>query len=78
MISDKDFQKAAALLKHAAPADEWENFIGAFKAYTYMQIGHVADAGIADVVLAQGYARQCKKLLRLLEECELKPKGDKP
>lgn len=74
MISDKDFQKAAALLKRAAPHNEWENFVGALTAYTYVQIAACVEAPRDTVELQQGMARQCKKLLRMVEECEIEPK----
>lgn len=77
MINDKEFQRAAALLKRVSPTDEWENFLGAFRAYTFTTIGAVADASSDAVVMHQGFARQCKKLLILLEECETATK-DKP
>lgn len=77
MITDQDFQKAAALLKRAVSTDEWENFLGALSAYTFMKIGQCADAPPETVQMHQGYARQCKALLNLLTECEPKPKGDK-
>lgn len=76
MISDQQFKDAAALLKHTATPDAWENFMGAFHAYTYAQIGAVTDAPPENVVLVQGMARQCKKFLQLLTECEpAKPRG---
>lgn len=77
MISDTEFKQAAALLKRAAPADVWENFMGAFKAYTFTKIGEAVDAPAESVILAQGFARQCKKLLMLLEECD-HVKGGQP
>lgn len=77
MITDQQFKKAAALLKRAAPTDEWDNFIGALQAYTFTKIGHVTDAPPETVILHQGMARQCKALLELLTHCEPPPpKGD--
>lgn len=76
MITDQQFKEAAALLKRHSPPDVWENFIGAFAAYTYNKIGEVTDAPLDGVVLAQGIARMCKKFHQLLEECEpTKPRG---
>lgn len=75
MITDDQFKKATALLKSAAPTDEWENFIGAFQAYTFSRIGEVIEVGDDHVQHRIGGARECKKLLRLLEECDHKKPG---
>lgn len=70
MITDIQFREAAALLKRSSAPDAWENFIGAFEAYTFTKIGECADADMATVVLAQGFARQCKKFLQMFTECD--------
>jgi hypothetical protein len=51
-----------------------------FEGYTFTVVGAVADAPLESVVLQQGYARQCKLLLQLFQECNrspAEPKGDK-
>lgn len=80
MISDKDFQKAAALVKRVVPRDEWENFLGAFAAYTNQKIGEVVVASPDIVIVRQGMARQCQALLQLLANCDPPegPRGTKP
>lgn len=75
MITGKEFQRAAASLKHAAP-HEWDTFMRAFEAYTQTTIEAVVSAPLESVVLHQGFARQCQKLLTLYTECDPKPKGD--
>lgn len=75
MITDTQFKQAAAVLKRASPTDAWDNFVGAFEAYTFTKIADVTDAPMESVVLHQGFARQCKALLRLLAECEPKSKS---
>lgn len=78
MITEQQFKGAAALLKRHAPPDVWENFIGAFAAYTFMKIGEVTDAPLDIVVLAQGQARMAKQFNRMLTECEPKPPRGTP
>lgn len=78
MITDDQFKHAAALLKRHSPPDVWENFTGAFRAYTFQMIGSVTDAPLDAVVLAQGMARMAKKFDQLLEECEPKPPRGNP
>jgi hypothetical protein len=73
MITDQQFKQAAALLKRSSPVDAWDNFVGALEAYTYVKIGECVDAPLDSVVVRQGFARQCKKLLQLLQECEKTP-----
>lgn len=74
MITDQQFMAAALTLKRHSQPDAWENFMGAFHAYTYQAIGNVTDAPPDTVIAAQGCARQCKKLLQMLVECEPKPR----
>lgn len=78
MITDKEFRQAAALLKRGSQVEPWENFLGAVKAYTYTRIGELVDAPRDRLEEMQGQAKMAKKLLQILEECDVVPRDDKP
>lgn len=77
MITDKEFRQAAALLKRSTQPDVWDNFIGAVKAYTYTRIGELVDAPRDRLEEMQGQAKMAKKLLQIMQECDVVPRDDK-
>lgn len=78
MITDQQFRQAAALLKRSAQPDAWDNFLGAVQAFTFTRIGELVDAPRDRLDEMQGQAKMAKKLLQIMQECDIVPRDDKP
>lgn len=57
-------------VKRSVSSDTWELLIAAMNQYTYGLTVAVTNAQPSDVIVWQGRARQCFKLIEMLNECE--------
>jgi hypothetical protein len=72
-VASKDpipnLKETAKYLKNAAPR-QFELFVDAFRIYAEAAYAAVVDASSEQVYQAQGQAKQCRALHRLLLECD--------
>ncbi len=61
--------ETALMLRNANP-EAWDMFLRVFENYTSEITVAVTEAPPGDVLVLQGQARQCLKLLRLFKECD--------
>ena len=64
-----DLSIVSLKLKNAAP-EQWDVFLKAFAAYAGHMNYIVADADASQIMIAKGFALQCRELFKLFEECE--------
>lgn len=77
-IDDRQFRKAATLLKRSAEPEAWDNFLGALEAYTWDRVAETVQADLQQVCIAQGAARGAQKLLQLFKDAGVEPKEPVP
>ena len=68
MTVENDFQMAAAKLARVAP-ENWKQFLGAFQAYSSMQIQNCVQSPLETLPVAQGRAQATARLYGLMAEC---------
>jgi len=64
---------ASLKLKNAAP-EQWDAFLIAFTEYADYMNFIVAEADASQIMVAKGFALQCRDLHKIFQECEAREK----